>query len=99
MTIPDEMHARIVGMSEGGMNGASIARIIGESSRIMQRIIKQFREHETYSANSSTGRSKKLSKRDVRQILLFSKTHRRSLLQDITNDCPVDVSTRTICRV
>ena len=81
------------------MNGASIARIIGESSRIVQRIIKQFREHETYSANSSTGRSKKLSERDVRQILLFSKTHRQSSLQDITNACLVDVSTRTVCRV
>ena len=75
MTIPDEMCARIVGMSEEGMNGASIARIIGESSRTVQRIIKQFREHETYLANSSTRRPKKLSERDVRQILLFSKTH------------------------
>lgn len=99
MTIPDEIRARIVGMSEGGMSGARIARIIGESSRTVQRIIKQFREHETYQANSSTGRPKKLSERDVRQILLFSKTHRRSSLQDITNACPVDVSTRTVRRV
>jgi transposase len=99
MTIPDEIRARIVGMSEGEMSGARIARIIGESSRIVQRIIKQFREHETYQANSSTGRPKKLSERGVRQILLFSKTHRRSSLQDITNFCPVDVSTRTVRRV
>ena len=62
----------------------------------MQRIIKQFREHETYSANSSTGRPKKLSERGVHQILLFSKTHHRSSLQDITNACPMDVSTRTV---
>jgi transposase len=78
MTIPDEIRARIVEMSEGGMSGASIAKSVGELSRTVQRIIKQFREHETYQANSRTGRPKKLSERDVRQILVFSKTHRRS---------------------
>ena len=29
MTIPDDIHACIVEMSEGGMSGASTARIVG----------------------------------------------------------------------
>ena len=39
----------------------------------------------------------KLDEKNLCKILLFSRTHCRSLLQDITNDCLMEVDTRTIC--
>jgi transposase len=98
MTISNEICARIVGMCEGGMKGTDTTSIVGVLTKTMQKIIKQFKEGGTYKENTSTGRPKKLGERDLRRISLFSRAHSRSWLQDITNDCPMEVSTRTVCR-
>jgi hypothetical protein len=91
MTVLDEICARIIRMYEGGMKGTNIIGIVGEPTRIVQT-----KEGGTYKGNPSTERPKKLSESDLRRIQLFSRTHHQSLLQDITNDCPIEVSTRTI---
>jgi transposase len=69
----------------GGMKGVP--------TRIVQTIIKQFKEGGTYKGNTSIGKPKKLGERDLCRILLFFRTHSRSSLQDITNDYPMEVST------
>jgi transposase len=91
MTVLDEICARIIRMYEGGMKGTNIIGIVGEPTRIVQT-----KEGGTYKGNPSTERPKKLSESDLRRIQLFSRTHHQSLLQDITNDCPMEVSTRLV---
>lgn len=56
----------------------------------------KFEEDGTCKANTSDGKPKKLGERDIPGIALFSRTHCRSSLQDITNACPMQVSTITI---
>jgi hypothetical protein len=40
MTIPNETHARIVDMCQGGMKGVEIANKVGITVRTGQRIVK-----------------------------------------------------------
>jgi transposase len=99
MTVLEEMRACIVGMHEGGMKSTNIAAIIRVSTKTMQTIIKKFKEGGIYKGNTSIGRPMKLGEKDLRKISLFLRTHCQSSLQDITNDFPMEVDTRTICRL
>jgi transposase len=67
--------------------------------RTLQTFIKQFKEDGTYKGNISTKRPKKLGERDLLRVLLFSRTHHRPSLQDITNDCPMEVNTSSYVSV
>ena len=100
MAISDEIRARIIGLSEGGNTGVQIVASTGVSVRTIQRLVKTFREDGTYKCKPCGGsHAKKLSDRDVRSIVRYSKTHRRSSISEITNACPVQVCGRTIQRV
>ena len=92
MTILDEICACIVKTCEGGMKGIYISSIARVSTRkIVQTIIKIFKGG-IYKGNTSTRRPKKLSDRDLCRILLCSRIHHQLLLQDITNDYPIEMS-------
>jgi transposase len=87
MTIPNETHARIVGMCQGGMKGVEIADKVGVLVRTVQRIVKQFKEDGNFKSHTSRGRPKLLSERDVWNIVLFSRSNHRASLIEITNAC------------
>lgn len=100
MAISDEIRARIIGLSEGGFTGVQIAATIGVPIRTVTRLVKTFREDGTYKRKPCGGsHAKKLSDRDVRSIVHYSKIHRCSSLSEITNACPTQVCRRTIQRV
>jgi transposase len=97
MAIPDEIRARIVGLSEGGKKGVEIAAIVGVPVRIVQRLVKNFRENGTYKSKTCAKKyGKKLSDRDVRGIKRVLQADRRITLSDITNMCPTKVCRNTI---
>ena len=100
MAILDEIRARIIGLSEGGNTGVQIAAITGVSVRTVQRLVKTFKEDGTYKRKPCGGsHAKKLSERDVNNIVRYAKTHRRSSVSEITNMCRTQVNRRTIQRV
>jgi transposase len=78
MTIPNETHARIVGMCQGGMKGVEIADKVGVLVWTIQRIVKQIKEDGNFKSHTSRGRPKLLSKRDVQNIILFSRSNCRA---------------------
>ena len=97
MAIPDEIRARIVGLSEGGKKGVEIAAIVGVPVRTVQRLVKEFRENGTYKSKTCSKKyGKKLSDRDVCGIKRVSQANRRIPLSDITNMCPTKVCRNTI---
>lgn len=77
MAISDEIRGRIIGMSEGGSTQVQIAATIKVSVRTVKRLVKKFRENGTYKHEPCSGsHTTKLSDRDVRSILRFSKDNR-----------------------
>jgi hypothetical protein len=56
------------------MKGVEIANIVGITVRTDQRIVKQFKEDGNFKSHTSRGRPKLLSKRDVRNTILFSRS-------------------------
>ena len=73
MAISNETCACIVGSSEAGITRVKIASIIRVPARAVQRLVKKFQEVGTYKRKPYGGSSKKLSERDVRTIVRFSK--------------------------
>ena len=55
MAISDETCACIVGLSEAGKTGVDIATIVGVHVRIVQRVVKKFREDGTYKCKPCGG--------------------------------------------
>jgi hypothetical protein len=80
------------------MKGVEIAGKVGVPVRTVQRIIKQFKKDGNFKSHTSCGRSKLLSEKDVWNIILFSKSNHQASLTEVTNACPVPVSTMTIRR-
>jgi transposase len=100
MAISDEIRGRIIGMSEGGSTQVQIAATIKVSIRTVTRLVKKFREKGTYK-HKPCGQSHtpKLSDRDVRSILRFSKNNRRASISEIASVCPTPVCECTIQRL
>ena len=100
MAISDEIRGRIIGMSEGGSTQVQIAATIKVSVRTVKRLVKFFRENGTYKHEPCGGsHTTKLSDRDVRSILRFSKNNRRASVSEIASVCPTPVCGRTIQRL
>lgn len=98
MTIPNENHACIVDICQGGMKGVKIANKVGVCIRIVHRIVKQFKENRNFKSHASHGRPKLLDERDIQNIILFVRSNHRASLIEITNACPMLVSNMTIYR-
>jgi hypothetical protein len=96
MTIPNETRTRIVGMCQGRMKGVEIVVKVGVLVMAVQRIVNQFKEDGNFKSHTICGRPKLLSKRDVWNIILFSRSNCGALLTEINNACPVLVNTMTI---
>ena len=92
MAIPDEIRARIVGLSEGGKKGVEIAAIVGVPVRTVQRLVKKFREDGIYKSKMCAKKHrKKLCDRDVRAIKRDLQADRCIAIFEITNMCPTKV--------
>ena len=48
IAISDKTCTRILGLSEAGKTGVDIGAIVGVHVRIVQRVVKKFREDGTY---------------------------------------------------
>ena len=93
MIVSNETRARILGMCQGGMKGIEITDKVGLPVRTVQRIVKQFKEDGNFKSHTILGRPKLLSERYVQNIILFSRSNHRASLTEITNACPMLVST------
>jgi transposase len=84
-------------MCQGGMKGVEIVDKVGVPVRIVQRIVKQFKEDGNFKSHTIYERPKLLNERVVWNIILFLRSNHRASLTEITNACPVLVNTMTIC--
>ena len=92
ISISNEICVRIIDLSKGGNRELQIAAITKVSVRMVQRLVKIFREDGTYKHKACTrSHAKKLSERDVYSIVLYSKTHCRSSVSEIISICPTQV--------
>ena len=79
------------GFGWGGKKGVEVAAIVGIPVKVVQRLVKKFRENGTYKSNTCAKKyGKKLSDRDVRGIKRVLQANCRITLSDITNMCPTN---------
>ena len=100
MAISDEICGRIIGMSEGGSTQVQIAATIRVFIRTVKRLVKKFREDGTYKRKPCGGsHTTKLSDRDVRSVLRYSKNNHCASVSEIASICPTLVCGCTIQRL
>ena len=86
----------IIGMSIAGASVRKIADELGLASSTVHFVIKRYKDSGSTENKTRSGRPKKLTERDCRHILRNLKKDRRAILQDITNEIPLNVSSSTI---
>jgi hypothetical protein len=89
MAIDTIQKSTIIALSEAGLQGKKIASQTGQSLHSVYRVLRNFRNRDSAERPKGSGGPQKLSERDVRGIINYTKMNRRATLREITNDCPL----------
>lgn len=96
MTLTNEQRAQAVAFKEAGWKYEKIAERFEVHPATIGRIIRKFKKTDTYTKTKQTGRPRKLSKMDGRQLVGLVHEDRRGNLDDFRKQMRVQVSVSTL---
>jgi transposase len=98
MSLTDEQRAQVIAFHESRWNAVKIATKFNVHPSTIGRIIAKFKKTGVYTKTKQSGRPKKLSKMDVRQLEDLVIHERRGNLEDFRKLMRVEVSVSTLRR-
>jgi transposase len=98
MALSAEKRAKVVAYHDAKLNYDEIAVKVGVHEATVGRIIRQFKKTGNYTKKKQTGRPRKLSKMDSRQLVRLVHEDRRGNLEDFRKLMRADVSIATLRR-
>src|SRR5271156_3811091 len=99
MPYTTEQKAKVVGMYTMDPKPKQIAEKTGIRVNSVKTILRRHRLTGSAETPQRPGRPTKLTERDVRSLINYTKKTRRASLQEITNNCPIKVTPRTIRKI
>jgi transposase len=98
MGLNNEQRAQVVAYQEAGWKYEKIGLTFGVHPATIGRIIRKFKQTSSYAKIKQTGRPKKMSKMDGRQLVSLAHGDRRGNLEDFRKEMRVEVSVSTLRR-
>jgi transposase len=91
-----EKRAEVVGMAAGGSLVSAVARLSHLPRSTVDSILKKKRDTGTVETKKRSGRPRKTTNRDLRQIKAALENNCKAKLSEISDVVPTQVSTRTL---